>query len=77
MKSAFLESTYDKISDLHKHWALSMKTQAKILEVEVRHLCRYEAANLETIREVCKISDSLVEAYSKRDNKVEAAREQY
>lgn len=54
-----------------------MKTQAKILEVEVRHLCRYEAANLETIREVCKISDSLVEAYSKRDNKVEAAREQY
>ena len=50
LKSCHLETTFDKISDLHKHWALSMKTQAKVLEVEVRHICRYEATNLETMR---------------------------
>jgi hypothetical protein len=51
---------------MHKHWALSMKTQAKVLEVEVRHLCRYESINIETIRDICKSSDSLVEAYERR-----------
>ena len=33
LKSVQLENTFDKISDLHKHWGLSMKTQAKIIEV--------------------------------------------
>jgi len=31
MKADKLEVSFDKISDLHKHWALSMKTQAKVL----------------------------------------------
>lgn len=60
MKSNGLEETFNRISDIHKQWATSMKTQAKIVEVEVRHLFRYETANLETIREVTKTSDNLV-----------------
>jgi hypothetical protein len=45
-----LETALDKISDLHKHWALSIKTQAQVVEIEVRHLYRFEVDNLETIR---------------------------
>ena len=33
LKTTQLEVAFDKISDLHKHWALSIKTQAKVLEV--------------------------------------------
>lgn len=54
-----------------------MKTQAKVVEVEVRHFCRYETANIDTIREITKVANSLVEAYAKRSDKAEAAKEQY
>jgi DNA-binding transcriptional regulator GbsR (MarR family) len=40
-KSSFMEDSLERISDLHKHWALSLKTQAKLMEVEIRHLYRY------------------------------------
>lgn len=40
-RSSFLEESLERVSDLHKHWALSMKTQAKLMEVEIRHLYRY------------------------------------
>jgi hypothetical protein len=69
-----LETAFDKISDLHKHWALSIKTQAKVVEVEVRHLYRFEVDNIETIREICKFNDNIVEAYAKRTDKDQAAR---
>jgi len=69
LKSVPLENSFDKISDLHKHWALSMKTQAKIIEVETRHICRYETTNIDTIKEVTKVCGSIVENYSKRGDK--------
>jgi hypothetical protein len=76
-RSPQLEEALERVSDLHKHWALSMKTQAKLMEVEIRHLYRYEFDNLETIRDLCKQANSLTEAYAKRNDKDQAAREQY
>ena len=76
-RSPFLEEAVERVSDLHKHWALSLKTQAKLMEVEIRHLYRYEFDNLETIRELCKQTNSLSEAYAKRGDKEQAGREQY
>lgn len=76
-KSPFLEDTLERVSDLHKHWTLSLKTQAKLMEVEIRHLYRYEFDNMETIKDLCKQSSSLVEAYAKRNDKEQAGREQY
>lgn len=34
-------------------------------------------SNIETIREITKICDSFLETYSKRNDKLEASREQY
>jgi hypothetical protein len=47
------------------------------MEVEVRHLYRYEFDNLETIRELCKQTSALSEAYAKRNDKDQAGKEQY
>lgn len=30
-KSPILEDTLEKVSDLHKHWTLALKTQAKLM----------------------------------------------
>ena len=48
-----------RVSDIHKQWALSIKTQAKLVESEIRHLFRYEQDNIETIRGVAKGADSI------------------
>lgn len=76
-RSPQLEETLERVSDLHKHWALSLKTQAKLMEVEIRHFYRYEFDNLESIRDLCKQTTSLTETYAKRNDKEQAAREQY
>lgn len=58
-----METVFQQISEMHKQWALSIKTQAKIMEAEVRHLYRFEIDNLRTIKDVVKNSVDIVEAY--------------
>ena len=37
-----IEKTFEKISEMHKNWSLSLKTQSKLIDAEIRHLFRFE-----------------------------------
>ena len=56
---------------------MSIKTQAKLIESEIRHMYRYEHDNLETIRGVTRGADNVGESYWKRADKDQSQKEQY
>lgn len=42
---------------MHKQWSQSFKTQARILQTEIRHLYRYERDNAQSLKELLKIQE--------------------
>lgn len=39
---------------MHKQWAASFKTQARIIKTEIRHLYRFEQDNVSTLADLLK-----------------------